>query len=140
MPVSGKVTGDYNGRADTVTLAKSYLALPHTRVDVSGALGQRIQIRAVSRDLADFRPLAGDLPVKFNAGGAATVTATATGKLSAPPHAFMLARPKLPRTDVSAIGASPKPPCRALHKGEFSCRRSGCSFSCTSVMAFLILM
>ena len=75
---------DYNGRADTVTLAKSYLTLPHTRVDVSGALGQRIQIRAVSRDLADFRPLAGDLPVKFNAGGAATVTATASGKLSAP--------------------------------------------------------
>ena len=84
VPVAGKVGVDYNGRADSVTLAKSYLTLPHTRIDVSGALGQRIQIRAVSRDLADFRPLTGDLPVKFNAGGAATVTATASGKLSAP--------------------------------------------------------
>lgn len=84
VPVSGKLNVAYNGGADTVTLAKSYLALPHTRIDLAGALGQRIDVRAVSRDLADFQPLAGNLPVKFNAGGAATVTATATGKLSAP--------------------------------------------------------
>ena len=84
VPVSGKLTVDYNGRADTVTLAPSYLALPHSRIDLSGSLGQRIQVRAVSRDLADFQPLAGNLPVKFNPGGAATLTATATGKLSAP--------------------------------------------------------
>jgi translocation and assembly module TamB len=84
VPVSGKLNVDYNGRADTVTVANSYLALPHTRIDLSGAMGQRLDVRAVSRDLADLRPVAGNLPVKFNSGGAATVTATATGKLSAP--------------------------------------------------------
>jgi translocation and assembly module TamB len=84
VPVTGKLNVDYNGSADTVTLARFYLALPHTRIELSGSLGQRIEVRAVSHDLADFRPLAGDLPVKFNPGGAITVTATASGKLSAP--------------------------------------------------------
>src|ERR1035437_8922509 len=84
VPVSGKLNVDYNGRADTVTLAQSYLSLPHTRIDLSGSLGQRIQVRAVSRDLADFQPVAGSLPVKFSPGGAVTVTLAATGKLSAP--------------------------------------------------------
>jgi translocation and assembly module TamB len=84
VPVSGRLNVDYNGRADTVTLAKSYLTLPHTRIDLSGGLGQRIEVRAVSRDLGDLRPVAGDLPVKFGPAGNATVTATVTGKLSAP--------------------------------------------------------
>ncbi len=84
VPVTGKLDVDYNGRADTVSLGKSFLSLPHTRVDLSGTLNQRIQIRAVSHDLADLRPLAGDLPVKFAAGGAVTVTAAASGKLSDP--------------------------------------------------------
>ena len=107
VPVSGRLGVDYNGRADTVTLAKSYLTLPHTRVDVSGALGQRIQILAVSRDLADFRPLAGNLPVKFNAGGAVTVTATASGKLSAPRIAGDVLV-----TNFSAEGRAPSPASR----------------------------
>lgn len=84
VAVTGKLNVDYNGGADTVTLARSYLSLPHTRLDLSGSLGQRIQVRAVSRDLADFRPLAGDSPFKLNTGGAATVTAIVSGKLSAP--------------------------------------------------------
>ena len=84
VPVTGKLDVDYNGREDTVSLGKSYLSLPHTRVDLSGTLDQRIQIRAVSHDLADLRPLAGDLPVKFAAGGGVTVTAAASGKLSDP--------------------------------------------------------
>ena len=44
-------------------------AAAHARSISPGSLGQRIEVRAVSRDLADFRPVAGDLPVKFNAGG-----------------------------------------------------------------------
>jgi translocation and assembly module TamB len=83
IPVSGKLNVDYNGRADTVMLGQSFLQLPHTRVDLSGSLGKQIQARVVSRDLADFRPVAGNLPVTLN-GGVATVNATVTGKLSAP--------------------------------------------------------
>lgn len=84
VPLAGKVNVNYNGGADTVTLANSYLVLPHTRVDLSGSLGQRVQVRVVSRDLADFRPLTGDVPFKFKPGGAVTLNAAATGKLSAP--------------------------------------------------------
>jgi len=83
VPVSGKLNVDYNGRADTILLGQSYLQLPHTRVDLSGSLGQQIQARVVSHDLDDFKPVAGNLPVTLN-GGVATVNATVTGKLSAP--------------------------------------------------------
>ncbi len=82
IPVSGRINADYNGRADTVTLGQSYLALPNSRIDLAGSLGQQIQVRLVSRNLADFRPVA-TVPVTFN-NGSATVNATVTGKLSAP--------------------------------------------------------
>jgi len=86
VPVSGRVKADYSGRADSVTLSPSYLALPHSRVDLSGSLGQQIQVRLVTRDMSDFHPLAA-IPVVFGAPGnpgSATVNATVAGKLSAP--------------------------------------------------------
>jgi translocation and assembly module TamB len=82
IPVSGKLNVDYNGRADTVTLGQSYVALPHSRLDLHGALGRQIDVRLVSRDFGDFRPL-GRIPVTLNRG-TATVNATVTGSLSAP--------------------------------------------------------
>jgi translocation and assembly module TamB len=82
VPLSGRLNVDYNGRGDTVTVGQSYLQLPHTRVDLSGSLGQQIQVRLVTRDFADFKPVA-DIPVAFN-GGAATADATVRGKLSDP--------------------------------------------------------
>ncbi len=84
VPVSGRLNVDYNARADTVTIARSHLQLPHTRVDISGSLGRRIQARVVSHDLDDFRPVAPSLPVKLENGGTAAVNATVTGTLSAP--------------------------------------------------------
>ena len=83
VPVSGRLNVDYNGHADTVMLGRSYLQLPHTRVDLSGALGKQIDVRLVSRNLSDFRPL-GNIPVTLHNGGAATVNATVTGSLSNP--------------------------------------------------------
>ena len=62
VPVTGRLSADYNGRGDTVTLARSFLQLPHTRIDLSGSLGRQIQVNVVSRDLADFKPL-GEIPV-----------------------------------------------------------------------------
>src|SRR5262249_54722141 len=84
VPVSGKLNLDYNGRADTVTLGKSYIALPNTRADLSGSLGQQVQVKLVSRNLNDFGPLVnGPVPVTLNRGNA-TLTATISGSLSAP--------------------------------------------------------
>jgi translocation and assembly module TamB len=82
IPVSGRLDAAYNGEAQTVTLGQSYLALPHSRIDLSGSLGQRIQVQMVSRDFSDFQPVA-TIPVSFNNGNA-TLNATVTGTLSAP--------------------------------------------------------
>jgi translocation and assembly module TamB len=82
IPVSGRLNVDYNGRADTVLLGPSYLALPNSRIDLAGSLGQQIQVRLVTHNMSDFRPLA-NIPLTFN-NGAATVNANVRGKLSAP--------------------------------------------------------
>src|SRR6185369_13964174 len=87
VPVSGRLNADYNARADSILLARSYVALPNTRADLSGGIvagrGQKMQVHLVSRNLDDFRPLAADIPVKLN-GGAATIDANISGKLSDP--------------------------------------------------------
>jgi translocation and assembly module TamB len=88
VPVSGRLNADYNGRGDTVTIARSYIALPATRLDLSGTLGRQLQIHLVSRNLNDFAPAMassqpGAMPVALQ-GGAATFDGTVTGKLEAP--------------------------------------------------------
>jgi translocation and assembly module TamB len=83
VPVTGHLNADYNARADSVTLGASYIALPHTRIDLNGQLGKQIQVKLVSRSLADFQPL-GAIPLTLDAGGAAMLTATVSGKLSSP--------------------------------------------------------
>jgi len=83
VPVSGRVAAAYNGGAQTVEIAGSYLALPHTRLNFQGSLGEQISVHLVSRNLDDFRPLAPRMPVALN-GGAATMDATVSGKLDEP--------------------------------------------------------
>ncbi|MBZ5583731.1 MAG: translocation/assembly module TamB domain-containing protein [Acidobacteriia bacterium] len=82
VPVAGRLNADYDARGDTVTLGRSYLQMPHTRIDLSGSLGSQIQVRLVTRDFSDFKPVAA-IPAALN-GGAATVDATVSGSLSAP--------------------------------------------------------
>jgi len=89
VPVSGRITVDYNGRAGTVNLARSFIALPNTRLDLAGSLGQQVQIRLVTRNTGDFRPVA-SLPLTFRNGGHAEVNATVTGNISAPRIAAQL--------------------------------------------------
>jgi translocation and assembly module TamB len=83
IPVSGRLNIDYQGGADTINIARSYLALPNTRLDLAGSLGQQIQIRLVTRNTADFRPVAA-VPVSFMNGGNASLNVTVTGKINAP--------------------------------------------------------
>ncbi|HLI83369.1 MAG TPA: translocation/assembly module TamB domain-containing protein [Bryobacteraceae bacterium] len=82
IPISGRLNIAYNGRAQSVTLRQSYLALPHSRIDLAGSLDRRIQVNMTTRDFADFRPLAA-IPVIFNRGGA-VLNATITGAISRP--------------------------------------------------------
>jgi translocation and assembly module TamB len=90
IPVSGHLGIDYNGRAGSLNLDHSRLALPHTTAEFSGSLGKQIQVRVVSRNLADFQPIAA-IPVTLTGSGAATVDATITGSLGAPRVAAQVA-------------------------------------------------
>ncbi len=91
VPVSGRLNADYIGRTGTVNLATSYLALPSSRIDLSGSLNRRIDVNLTSRNLNDFLPAANfgsakpetSLPIALQ-GGTATIQAQITGDLSAP--------------------------------------------------------
>jgi len=81
--VSGKIDGQYLGASNTVRLEKSFVALPHTRLDLSGDINKQLNVALVSKNLSDFAPLTGAIPVTLD-GGAARVTAQIQGDLSAP--------------------------------------------------------
>ncbi|MGI8743141.1 MAG: translocation/assembly module TamB domain-containing protein [Bryobacteraceae bacterium] len=91
VPVSGKLNADYNGAADTVQVANSYIALPNSRVDLNGSLNRQIQVHFVSRNLNDFQPALAmsskgpppTMPVVLR-GGTANFDGAVTGKLDAP--------------------------------------------------------
>ncbi|HUK18068.1 MAG TPA: hypothetical protein VLW65_16700, partial [Bryobacteraceae bacterium] len=113
VPVAGRLNVNYSGDAGTIVLARSYLALPRTRLDLAGTLDREIDVRLVSRDLADdLRPVAA-IPITFAGNGAASVNATVTGSLSAPRIAGQIGLTNFtvegrPFTSLSArVAASP---------------------------------
>ena len=86
IPVSGKLDAGYNGSADSVSIAKSYVALPHTRLDIDGSLNRRLNITLTSRDLNDLLASGSPptkSPVVFD-GGQAVFAGTVMGTLTNP--------------------------------------------------------
>ncbi len=92
LPLSGHLYANYVGASGSINLGNSYLALPNSRLDLSGSLNKRIDVSLVSHNLNDFLPAANfasktpeaSLPVSLQPGGAATIQAQITGNLSAP--------------------------------------------------------
>ena len=92
VPVSGRLDADYIGATGAVDLHQSYIAFPHSRLDLSGSLNREIDLNLVSHNLNDFLPAANfgaakpesSLPVALQPGGAASIQAKITGNLSAP--------------------------------------------------------
>ena len=87
VPVHGEVTAAYNGTTGTVELGRSWLELPHTRLDLSGVLGQRLEVKLQSRDLNDLSPVikAASLPVKLSGqNGSVDFNGTVSGPLADP--------------------------------------------------------
>ncbi|HPQ13986.1 MAG TPA: translocation/assembly module TamB domain-containing protein [Bryobacteraceae bacterium] len=92
IAVSGNIDVAYNGPAGRVSFGNSFLALPATRVDFSGDMGNRLSVRAVSRDLNDLLPVLAlfssaaprTLPVELAAGGEAVFDGTVAGSLADP--------------------------------------------------------
>ncbi len=86
IPVSGRVNADYNGANDSIGITDSYLQLPHSRVDLSGAIGGKLNISLNTRDLNDLlaaASLKGKPPIQLE-GGQATFTGAVTGSLTSP--------------------------------------------------------
>ena len=86
IPLTGKLNADYSGAADNVIVSDSYIALPHTRLNVNGSLNRQLNISLTSRDLNDLlaaAELKGPPPVVLN-GGQANFTGSVTGALKEP--------------------------------------------------------
>jgi translocation and assembly module TamB len=85
VPLSGRLNADYDGAADSIDVGKSYVALPNSRLDLSGAINKLLQVNLVSHNLNDFLPAANMkvLPVSLK-GGSANLSAQISGNLAAP--------------------------------------------------------
>jgi translocation and assembly module TamB len=88
IPLQGRLRAGYSGAQDDVTVDKSYVALPHTRLTLAGSLKRGLNISFSTRDLHDL-PVA-EPPVALT-GGQAEFTAVVTGGLAAPRIAAHLA-------------------------------------------------
>ncbi len=84
VPVSGKINADFNGGTNVIRVADSFVALPNTRLDLSGSLDRELQFKLVSSDLNDLQPAVGKpLPVALK-NGQVSCTGSVSGKLDDP--------------------------------------------------------
>jgi translocation and assembly module TamB len=93
IPVSGRLNADYNGATDNLTIADSFIVLPHSRITLTGSLGDRLNVVLTTRDLNDLlaaAPSSGPPLITLN-GGQASLTTVVTGKLTSPRIAGHLA-------------------------------------------------
>ena len=91
IPISGRLNANYLGARGALDLGQSYLAWPHSRLDMTGSLNQRLDLKLTSSNLNDFLPAANfgaakpqtALPVTLQ-GGVASLEAQVRGNLSSP--------------------------------------------------------
>jgi translocation and assembly module TamB len=84
-PVRGYVEAAYSAQGGTLDLGRSWLQLPATRLEFSGAMGKELAVRMESRNLDDVLPALNveSLPVRLE-NGSASFQGTVTGSLEAP--------------------------------------------------------
>jgi translocation and assembly module TamB len=85
IPVSGRINAEYNGAANNINVADSYIALPNTRLNLSGSLNNRLNLELNSKNLNDLLAVASPgKPVVTLEGGQARFVGSVTGGLNAP--------------------------------------------------------
>lgn len=87
IPVAGRLNASYKGTADDVTVDNSFVALPHTRLNMSGSLAKKLNLSLTSKDLGDLlvaAHLQGPPPVALTAGGEAGFSGDVSGMLASP--------------------------------------------------------
>jgi len=87
-PVHGLVEARYDGSRKILDLGHSYFALPSTRLDFTGTLGQTLRVQLRSTNLDELVPaveLFSSVPVPIKLeNGTGTFNGTVTGRLIAP--------------------------------------------------------
>ena len=89
IPIDGFVDISYDRRANLVRLGDSHLETAATQIDLSGTLGQTLQVSARSTNLEEIQPAielfstnpSGEFPVKLDREGAASASVTITGPI-----------------------------------------------------------
>jgi translocation and assembly module TamB len=84
-PLRGEVNVKYDEPAGTVEFAPSWLELPKTRVDVTGVLGQRLDVKLRTQDPGELKPVLGDVKLPFRLEkGSIAASGTVAGALGNP--------------------------------------------------------
>ena len=91
VPIGGRVNANYLGARGALDLGQSYIALPHSRLDMTGSLNRQLDLKLTSRNLNDFLPVVNfgsakpqtGFPVALR-GGVASLQAQVKGNLSYP--------------------------------------------------------
>jgi translocation and assembly module TamB len=86
IPLWGNLTATYSGARDDISIQKSLLTLPHSRLSVDGSVGKQLNMAMTTTNLDDlFAVLPQDSrpPVALH-GGQAGFTGKITGSLTAP--------------------------------------------------------
>jgi translocation and assembly module TamB len=87
IPVHGAIAAKYNGATNTVALGRSWIELPSTRLDLTGVLGQRLEVRLSTHDLGDLAPVVDLKTLQATLApqtGSITFDGTVTGALADP--------------------------------------------------------
>ena len=86
MPLTGHLNAHYNGANDSLTLADSFVSLPHTRLTLNGSLNRQLSLALTSRDLSDITGALspGKPPVNIALESELKLSGILTGSLSAP--------------------------------------------------------
>jgi translocation and assembly module TamB len=85
IPVSGRINAQYNGGAGELKVTDSYIALKNTRLNLNGALNQRLNFDLTSQNLSDVLAAAGPNPPQIKLeGGQARFSGYVTGGFTTP--------------------------------------------------------
>jgi translocation and assembly module TamB len=80
IPVSGNVIAEYSGARNDISVQKSLLTLPHSRISIDGSLGKQLNVVLTTTSLNDFPTPRSNIELH----DPATFRGTVTGSLTAP--------------------------------------------------------
>jgi translocation and assembly module TamB len=80
IPLSGSLIAQYSGARNDISIQKSFLRLPHTRLSIDGSGGKQLNVTLTTTNLSDFST--SRLNVALHS--AATFTGKITGSLASP--------------------------------------------------------